>query len=353
MSPRILVIDDDPMLTDIVGKTLAMEGHTIEVAHNGLDGIQKALDTRPDLIILDAMMPGMDGFEALGRMRNLDALAVTPIVMLSARSEIENKVMGFRGGLDDYIVKPFNSTELKLRVNAHIRRHHLSSENDRYVLPGRAARTAIALPSTRNGTTRQIYLVTKRIFDFTVSLLALPFAGPLMVLIALAIMLESPGNPVFIQQRTGMDGKRFAMFKFRTMVTNAEELKEKYRHLNELTWPDFKITNDPRMTKVGKFLRRTSLDELPQLINILKGDMSFVGPRPTSFKADTYQLWQTERLEVRPGLTGLWQVRGRADVDFVERVELDIEYIERQSWLLDLDILWHTFAAVLGGEGAH
>ncbi len=150
-----------------------------------------------------------------------------------------------------------------------------------------------------------------------------------------------------------MDGKRFAMYKFRTMVINAEELKEKYKHLNELTWPDFKITNDPRMTKVGKFLRRTSLDELPQLINILKGDMSFVGPRPTSFKADTYQLWQTERLEVRPGLTGLWQVRGRADVDFVERVELDIEYIERQSWVLDIDILLHTFAAVLGGHGAH
>jgi lipopolysaccharide/colanic/teichoic acid biosynthesis glycosyltransferase len=143
------------------------------------------------------------------------------------------------------------------------------------------------------------------------------------------------------------------MYKFRTMVPNAEELKEKYRHLNEMTWPDFKITNDPRVTRIGRFLRKTSLDELPQLWNIVTGSMSFVGPRPTSFKAETYQLWHTERLEAKPGLTGLWQIGGRADVDFDERVELDIEYIERQSWSLDLRILFATAGAVFAGRGAH
>ena len=124
-------------------------------------------------------------------------------------------------------------------------------------------------------------------------------------------------------------------------------------HLNEADGVMFKIADDPRVTRMGRFLRRTSLDEIPQVLNILKGDMSFVGPRPTSFAADTYQLWQTERLEVRPGLTGLWQVKGRSDIDFADRAELDIEYVERQSWELDMQILWETVTAVILGRGAY
>src|SRR5688572_28962451 len=123
------------------------------------------------------------------------------------------------------------------------------------------------------------------------------------------------------------------------MPTNAEEIKQGYAHLNELTWPDFKITDDPRVTCVGRLLRKTSLDELPQIFNVLKGDMSLVGPRPTSFDSSTYQLWQMERLEVLPGITGLWQISGRSNVDFVDRLHLDIEYIERRSIWLDLKIL--------------
>jgi lipopolysaccharide/colanic/teichoic acid biosynthesis glycosyltransferase len=144
------------------------------------------------------------------------------------------------------------------------------------------------------------------------------------------------------------------MLKFRTMYRDAEEMKKQLMHLNEMKWPAFKITNDPRITKVGKFLRRTSLDELPQLINVIKGDMSLVGPRPHSWGLETYQLWQTERLEVRPGITGLWQISGRNEMDdFSDWVELDIEYIERQSWQLDFLILFQTFAAVLSRRGAH
>jgi lipopolysaccharide/colanic/teichoic acid biosynthesis glycosyltransferase len=137
------------------------------------------------------------------------------------------------------------------------------------------------------------------------------------------------------------------------MVPNAEELKKTYMHLNELQWPDFKITNDPRVTKIGKVLRRTSLDALPQFLNIIKGEMSLVGPRPTSFGSETYQLWQTERLDVIPGITGLWQIIGRAQLEFDERLRLDIAYIERASIWLDINILFRTVFAVFKQRGAH
>jgi lipopolysaccharide/colanic/teichoic acid biosynthesis glycosyltransferase len=137
------------------------------------------------------------------------------------------------------------------------------------------------------------------------------------------------------------------------MVTNAEELKLSYAHLNELTWPDFKITDDPRVTRIGRFLRKSSLDELPQIINVFKGNMSLVGPRPTSFDASTYALWHTERLEILPGITGLWQVNGRSDLDFNDRLRLDVSYIENQSLRLDIEILIRTVTAVFSQRGAY
>jgi lipopolysaccharide/colanic/teichoic acid biosynthesis glycosyltransferase len=183
--------------------------------------------------------------------------------------------------------------------------------------------------------------------------LALPLLVPLMLLCMVLIKLDSPGGPIFFsQRRTGQGGRRFRLYKFRTMVPNAEEMKKQLAHLNELQWPDFKITNDPRITRVGRILRKTSLDELPQIINILLGDMSFVGPRPTSFAADTYDLWHTERLDVQPGLTGLWQIIGRGSTEFDERLRLDIAYMERRCLWLDIQILVRTFTAVLEQRGA-
>ena len=193
----------------------------------------------------------------------------------------------------------------------------------------------------------------KRVVDLTICLMALPFIFPVLLVCALLIWLDDPGPVFFKQLRTGKGGSRFPMYKFRTMVTNAEELKIQYAHLNELTWPDFKMTNDPRVTRVGKILRKTSLDELPQIINVLKGDMSLVGPRPTSFDVSTYSLPHTERLEVLPGITGLWQISGRSDIDFDQRLLLDIEYIERRSLWFDLQILFGTVAAVFKQEGAY
>jgi len=199
---------------------------------------------------------------------------------------------------------------------------------------------------------RKEYQIAKRVMDVGLCLLAIPFVLPLMAMISILIYLDSPGPVFFFQENTGKGGRRFRLYKFRTMVPNAEELKAKYAHLNELSWPDFKITNDPRVTRVGRLLRKTSLDELPQIFNVLKGDMSLVGPRPSSFGVDKYSLWHTERLEVLPGITGLAQVSGRNNLDTREKMMLDIAYIERQSLWLDLQILARTVKIVLSSEGA-
>jgi lipopolysaccharide/colanic/teichoic acid biosynthesis glycosyltransferase len=201
--------------------------------------------------------------------------------------------------------------------------------------------------------TGDTYLIAKRIMDVTLVLLSVPTWLPLMMIVALAIRITSPGESVIFKQcRTGKGGNRFYMYKFRTMIPNAEQLKIEYAHLNELQWPDFKITNDPRITPLGKFLRKTSLDELTQVINVLRGEMSLVGPRPTSFGPETYQLWHTHRLDVKPGITGLWQVFGRAKLEFDDRLRLDIAYIERASLRLDMYILLLTVFAVFQRRGA-
>ena len=196
------------------------------------------------------------------------------------------------------------------------------------------------------------YQLFKRLLDIGLCLVALPIALPVFLLCALAVRLETPGPILFRQQRTGQHGVTFTMYKFRTMVRNAEELKASLAHLNILPPPDFKILDDPRVTRVGRFLRKTSLDELPQLLNVLRGEMSIIGPRPTSFAASTYDLWHTHRLEAVPGITGLWQVMGRNEMTFDERLRLDIRYIEHMSLGMDLKILWWTIGAVVKGEGA-
>jgi lipopolysaccharide/colanic/teichoic acid biosynthesis glycosyltransferase len=197
------------------------------------------------------------------------------------------------------------------------------------------------------------YELVKRAMDIVASAVALPFVLVLLAGLALAVRLDSPGAAFFSQPRTGRGGKRFRMYKLRTMVRNAEQLKQKYMHLNELQYPDFKIANDPRMTRVGRFLRKTSLDELPQVLNVLRGDMTLVGPRPTSFSSDTYRLWHTARLQLKPGMTGLWQVSGRNELDFDDRVRLDVAYIRNRCLWLDIQILLRTGLCVFNGRGAN
>ncbi|MFZ6004415.1 MAG: sugar transferase [Actinomycetota bacterium] len=201
--------------------------------------------------------------------------------------------------------------------------------------------------------TRQVpgYQLAKRVFDIAVVLLLAPLVVPVLALVALAVRIDSPGPVIFWQLRTGRHGARFRLYKFRTMVRDAEEQKASLAHLNVLPFPDFKIPDDPRITRVGRFLRSTSLDELPQLWNVLKGEMSLVGPRPTSFAPTTYDLWHTRRLEVRPGLTGLWQVEARNGSNFDERLRLDLAYIDGASMWVDLKIIVATVAAVFRRSG--
>ncbi len=197
------------------------------------------------------------------------------------------------------------------------------------------------------------YATSKRVFDLLVCFVALPVLLPLACLIAAAVAASSRGPVFFRQGRTGADGRKFTMFKFRTMVQNATQLRSQLVADVTSNGPDFKMLNDPRVTRVGNFLRKTSLDELPQLWNVIRGDMSLVGPRPTSFGSETYALWQTERLEVKPGLTGLWQIEKRGDLDFDERVRLDIAYLRNRSLRVDLWMLLRTVPAVLEQRGAY
>jgi exopolysaccharide biosynthesis polyprenyl glycosylphosphotransferase len=198
-------------------------------------------------------------------------------------------------------------------------------------------------------------LISKRIVDVALSALLIILLAPILLLIALAIRLDSPGSPLFFQERAGLGGKRFRMIKFRTMRDGADFEKEQLAHLNHSGDARlFKIRDDPRTTRLGRFLRRMSLDELPQLVNVFIGEMSLVGPRPF-FEADfrEYEDHHFRRLDAKPGLTGLWQVSGRSEVlDFEDVVYLDRQYIEQWSFWLDMSILFRTIPAVLGRTGA-
>lgn len=194
----------------------------------------------------------------------------------------------------------------------------------------------------------------KRALDVTLAVLSLLIASPVMLLFALAIKLDSPGPVFFRQTRVGERGKLFTVYKFRSMRESAEEELEQLLAFNEASGPLFKMKDDPRRTRVGAFLRITSLDELPQFFNILRGDMSLVGPRPgLPSEVEQYQPWHRQRLEVQPGLSGLWQVSGRSDLTFDEMCLLDIYYIENWSLALDFVIMLRTIPRVLFGSGAY
>lgn len=194
----------------------------------------------------------------------------------------------------------------------------------------------------------------KRLIDFLISAIILVIGAPLFALIAVLIKLDSRGPVFFVQERMGYNKRRFYMIKFRTMVTDAEARLKEIEHLNEKEGPIFKISNDPRITRVGKYLRKFSLDEFPQLINVLLGDMSLVGPRPLSMRdaLNLEETWQKRRFSVKPGMTCLWQISGRSNLSFQEWVELDLEYIDTWSLQLDWWILMRTVPAVISARGA-
>jgi exopolysaccharide biosynthesis polyprenyl glycosylphosphotransferase len=199
----------------------------------------------------------------------------------------------------------------------------------------------------------ELLLILRRIFDFGGSLGLIVIFAPVFLLITLLVRLDSPGPIIYRQVRCGWNGRRFTFYKFRSMVQRAAERQSDLAPYNEMNGPVFKMKRDPRVTRVGRFLRKTSLDELPQLINVLRGEMSFVGPRPPlPEEVEKYEGWQRRRLSMKPGITGLWQVRGRNRIDFDQWMKLDLEYIDNWSLWLDFKILLKTIPVVLSGKGA-
>lgn len=198
-----------------------------------------------------------------------------------------------------------------------------------------------------------LYKVSKRALDVIASFLGLVILSPILLIVAILIKLESKGPAIFAQSRIGLNGKEFKMYKFRSMVQNAEELKEKLAKQNEMSGPMFKMKNDPRVTKVGKFIRKTSIDELPQLLNILKGDMTLVGPRPSlPREVEKFESWMLKRLEVKPGLTCYWQVSGRNNIDFYEWMKLDLKYVNDMGFWLDIKLIFKTVTVLFGDKNA-
>ncbi|ELC8442142.1 exopolysaccharide biosynthesis polyprenyl glycosylphosphotransferase [Clostridium perfringens] len=197
------------------------------------------------------------------------------------------------------------------------------------------------------------YLFIKRLIDILASSLGLVVLSPILLLIAILIKLDSKGPVFFSQERIGFRGKPFNMYKFRSMVVNAEEIKEKLKEHNEMSGPMFKMKNDPRITKIGKFIRKTSIDELPQLINVLKGEMTLVGPRPSLPKeVAQFEPWMMERLTVKPGLTCYWQVMGRNSIEFEDWMKLDVKYVHERCLTLDIKLIFKTFFVLFGDENA-
>ena len=206
--------------------------------------------------------------------------------------------------------------------------------------------------NTRKG--EMIYLFLKRIIDFILSLIAIILLMPVFLIIAIIIKIDSSGSIVFGHVRKGLHGKDIKVYKFRTMYENSKEIFESFTEEQKREfYINFKLDNDPRITKVGGFLRKTSLDELPQLFNILKGNMSIVGPRPiVEAEIDKYGIYSKKLFSVLPGLTGYWQANGRSDTTYDERVDMDMYYIDNRSIYLDIKIIFKTFISVIKKEGA-
>lgn len=198
-----------------------------------------------------------------------------------------------------------------------------------------------------------MYFVTKRIIDLLGSIIGLILLSPILIITAIVIKLDSKGPIFFIQERVGKNGEYFNMYKFRSMVIDAEEKLYQLKDKNEMSGPMFKMKNDPRVTRVGSFIRRTSIDELPQLFNVLKGEMSLVGPRPNlPREVIKFTDYQKDKLLAQPGITCYWQVMGRNNIDFEQWIELDVKYVRERSTWVDIKLIFKTVGLLLGDENA-
>ncbi|RME82295.1 MAG: sugar transferase [Caldilineae bacterium] len=313
--------------------------------------IMRALLARPEL-----------GYEVLGFLDDNPAKGQRDLGPFHALGGIDNLPQSLvENQVDEVIITlPWQYHRRIMSVLSHCERQNVRARIVPDVLQLSLDRVdveildGIPLLGTKSTTMSRPQFVLKRLVDVTITLLAMIIALPLMGIIALAIKLDSPGPAIFVQERVGRNGVIFKTYKFRSMVSEAEALRPALAELNEADGPLFKIRDDPRMTRVGRILRRFSLDELPQMFNVLRGDMSVVGPRPAlPEEVAAYEPWHRKRLEVLPGITGLWQVSGRSNLSFDEMVLLDIYYVENWSLSLDISIILRTLPKVLMGEGAY
>ena len=287
---------------------------------------------QPECSAIAPMLGGVSDLEAILMRQPIDEVLIA-LPVKSCFNEIEHivRVCGHAGVQTQYSLDIFTT---------EIAKHREVEDGSR-----------VTLEMVSND--HRLYL--KTIFDWTLAVTATLLLAPVLLLIALAIKLDSPGPVLFVQQRYGYNKRRFGIIKFRSMVVDASARQNALEHLNETSGPLFKMKRDPRVTRVGAFLRRTSLDELPQLFNVLRGEMSLVGPRPlpTRDVERFSEAWLMRRFSVKPGITGLWQVSGRSDTDFAHAIKLDLRYIDRWSLLMDMRILLRTFSAVVKTRGAY
>jgi lipopolysaccharide/colanic/teichoic acid biosynthesis glycosyltransferase/CheY-like chemotaxis protein len=370
---NILVVDDDPEMCQLLSTMLGKKDFRVETAYDGFEGMEKVQASEPDLVVLDIMMPEMDGWETCRRMK---AVSDVPVLFLTVRSDVASVARGFDVGGDDYVCKPFHTQDLTTRIkNLLNNNNHTTPMLD--TLPITSTETK-SIPYVIPGYRPQrTFFLIKRLLDIIIAGSMIILLLPLMLLIALLIKLDSPGPVIFKQERVGSkpnkddqgqptDFETFTFYKFRTMRRDASSdphraylqafIQNDHKRMGEVQGNGAqtrKLTEDPRVTRLGKFLRKSSMDELPQLWNVLRGDMSIVGPRPPiPYEIEMYQHWHRKRLMAKPGLTGLWQVTARSSADFDEMVRMDIWYYEHQSLWLDLRIMLKTPLSVLSMEGA-
>jgi len=283
----------------------------------------------------------LNGYPVLGSAKDLPQLLEREVVdeVIFAISQEELKNMG-----DLFLSCEERGITARLAINFF---PHVIAKTHLEELDGLPLLTFTTTPKN------ELMLLLRRIFDFVGSIILILILSPVFLLITLAIGLDSRGPAIYRQVRCGLNGRRFTFYKFRSMVQGAETRKGDLLAHNLMDGPVFKMKNDPRVTRVGRFLRKTSLDELPQLFNVLRGDMSFVGPRPPiPEEVEKYEGWQRRRLSMKPGITGLWQVSGRNQIDFQQWMKLDLEYIDNWSMWLDFKILIKTILVVLLRKGA-
>lgn len=317
--------------TGLRARLLALELPTDPDYKYSLDGFVDS-NPQPECTTLAPLLGSVDDLEAILMRQPIDEVLIA-LPVKSCFNEIEHivRVCGHAGVQTQYSVDIFTT---------HVAKHRELEDGSRVTL------------QMVNSDHR---LFLKSAFDFVVAGIGTLLLSPLLLLIAVLVKLDSPGPIFFTQERFGFNKRRFGMIKFRSMVVDAAARQAELEHLNEAGGPLFKMKRDPRITRIGAFLRRTSLDELPQLLNVLRGEMSLVGPRPlpTRDVARFSEAWLMRRFSVKPGITGLWQVSGRSDTDFAHAIKLDLSYIDRWSLAMDVKILARTFHAVLRTRGAY